>query len=198
MPFAFFRDPGYGQRLEAPRIYLRPPAHRDFREWRRQRLDSRNFLEPWEPTWSEDAHDASGYRRRCRICRDEWRRDEAYSFFIFRRQDQALLGGITLRHIRRIAAQMGVVGYWMSQAHARQGYMSEGLGALLDFAFDDLGLHRIEAACVPENLPSAGLLIKLGFREEGRARAYLRIAGRWQDHRLFAILAEDRRQLRRG
>jgi ribosomal-protein-alanine N-acetyltransferase len=69
--------------------------------------------------------------------------------------------------------------------------MSEGLRLILAFAFQRLKLHRVEAACLPHNAPSRGLLLKSGFREEGYAREYLCIDGRWQDHVLFAILRDD-------
>lgn len=71
--------------------------------------------------------------------------------------------------------------------------MSEALVAVLDYGFDDLGLHRIEAACLPSNEASQGLLQKVGFSEEGYARQYLRINAQWQDHRLFAVLRDDKR-----
>jgi ribosomal-protein-alanine N-acetyltransferase len=71
------------------------------------------------------------------------------------------------------------------------GYMSESLLALLPFAFERLGLHRVEAACLPHNQASRGLLRKIGFHEEGFARQYLRINGTWQDHVLYALLRDD-------
>ena len=123
----------------------------------------------------------------------EWRDDAGYSFLVFRREDDALLGGATLSHLRRGVSQTASLGYWIGAPYARQGYMSEALGALLPFAFDRLGLHRIEAACLPRNAPSRGLLQKLGFREEGHAREYLRIDGSWQDHVLYGLLRQDMR-----
>ncbi len=71
--------------------------------------------------------------------------------------------------------------------------MTEALKATLEFAFDHLGLHRIEAACLPSNLASRQLLIKLGFGEEGLARRFLRINNAWEDHVLFGMLREDMR-----
>src|SRR6266478_194701 len=79
----------------------------------------------------------------------------------------------------------------MGEAHAHQGAMSEAMGALLPYAFDRLGLHRVEAACLPHNTASRALLAKLGFREEGFAVRYLKINGSWQDHVLHSLLAEE-------
>jgi ribosomal-protein-alanine N-acetyltransferase len=69
--------------------------------------------------------------------------------------------------------------------------MSEALPLVLDFAFDRLRLHRVEAACLPSNEPSRAVLLRTGFGQEGYARRYLQIDGKWQDHLLFAILRED-------
>jgi ribosomal-protein-alanine N-acetyltransferase len=123
----------------------------------------------------------------------EWRDDAGYSFLIFRRTDDVLIGGVTLSHLRRGVAQTASLGYWVGAAFARQGHMSEALGQLLPFAFDRLGLHRVEAACLPHNVASRGLLMKLGFREEGYAREYLKIDGVWQDHVLYGLLRADLR-----
>jgi ribosomal-protein-alanine N-acetyltransferase len=69
--------------------------------------------------------------------------------------------------------------------------MYAALRTMLPFVFELLGLHRLEAACIPENEASRNLLVKIGFREEGRARRYLQINGDWRDHILFALLEDD-------
>jgi ribosomal-protein-alanine N-acetyltransferase len=104
---------------------------------------------------------------------------------VFRASDDALTGGITLSNMRRGVAQMGSVGYWCGRPFTRQGHTLGAVRALTGFAFRSLGLHRLEAACVPENAPSRALLLKAGFVEEGFAKAYLKINGAWRDHVLF-------------
>lgn len=182
-----------GPRLKHGRIYLRPARQSDWRAWASLRRESRDFLVPWEPSWSGDALSRAAFRRRLRSHEAEWQRGTGYSFLMFRAEDDALIGGVTLSNVRRGVAQSGSLGYWVGEPFARQGYMTEGLRAVLDFAFDRLALHRIEAACLPANRASQGLLLKTGFTEEGYSRQYLRINGRWQDHRLFAILRGDPR-----
>jgi ribosomal-protein-alanine N-acetyltransferase len=177
-----------GTRLQARAVYLRPPRYRDWRAWSQLRAASRDFLAPWEPTWHADALGHPSYRRRLRMMAIEWRDDIGYSFLIFRSGDGALVGGVTLSHVRRGVSQTASLGYWIGAPHARRGHMSDALRALLPFAFDKLGLHRIEAACLPHNGPSRALLQSLGFREEGFAREYLRIDGAWQDHVLYGLL----------
>lgn len=178
-------------RLPGQRVMLRSPERGDWQEWTRLRGESRAFLTPWEPSWSPDALTRTAFRRRLARYATDWRTDQGYSFFLFRLKDHALLGGIGLSNLRRGVAETGSLGYWVGERHARQGYMSEGLRLILAFAFQRLKLHRVEAACLPHNAPSRGLLLKSGFREEGYAREYLCIDGRWQDHVLFAILRDD-------
>ena len=178
-------------RLQHKRVYLRPPVQRDWREWAALRAESREFLTPWEPTWPYDALTRGAFRRRLKIYKSEARQGSSYSLLIFRGADDAMLGGVTLSNLRRGVAQSASLGYWIGENYKRQGYMTESIAAALNLAFVRLGLHRVEAACLPDNQASRALLLKCGFEEEGHAREYLRINGRWQDHLLFAILRRN-------
>jgi ribosomal-protein-alanine N-acetyltransferase len=180
-------------RLDAARVYLRPPRNRDWRAWAELRAASREFLAPWEPTWSIDALSRAAFRRRMRQTAIEWHEDAGYGFLVFRQGDNTLVGGVNLSNVRRGVAQSASLGYWIGAPYARQGYMTDALRCLMPFAFDRLGLNRIEAACLPHNAASRSLLLKIGFREEGHARQYLRINGNWQDHVLYALLRSDLR-----
>ena len=179
-------------RLEQGRVILRPPRAADWPDWAAVRRESREFLERWEPSWSGDVLSRPAFRRRLHGYRGEWQRGTGYAFLIRRREDEALMGGITLSNVRRGVAQSGSLGYWIGHRFARQGHMTESLALVLDFAFDQLGLHRVEGACLPSNDASRGLLTKSGFKEEGYLRRYLRIDGQWRDHVLFGILRATR------
>jgi ribosomal-protein-alanine N-acetyltransferase len=172
-------------------LYLRPPEMRDYDAWARLREASRTFLVPWEPTWPADDLHRYAFRARIRRYNDEIARDEAYPFLIFRESDDILLGGLTLGQVRRGVAQCATLGYWIGASHARKGYMTRAVLAAATFSFATLRLHRIEAACLPQNTASMRLLKRCGFQREGYARAYLRINGIWQDHVLFARLESD-------
>jgi [ribosomal protein S5]-alanine N-acetyltransferase len=172
--------------VAADRVTLRVPQMSDFEEWAALRGASRGFLVPWEPTWPADDLSRASFRRRLRRYAEDQRSDLAYPYFIFRNEDQKLVGGLTITNIRRGVAQAGSLGYWMGAAYARQGYMTAAVRALVPFAFSTLKLHRIEAACIPENAASVRLLEKTGFVREGYAREYLCINGIWQDHLLYA------------
>ena len=188
----FFRIPK--TILRGENIYLRPPRRSDQGQWVDLRRVSKDFLQPWEPTWPSDGAEKTAFRRRLRRFREDWHDGTSYPFFMFSRETDELLGGITLSNLRRGVTQAGTIGYWMGYPYARRGHMSEAVGLILYYACDDLLLHRFEAACLVHNEPSSRLLLKLGFTEEGVARQYLQINGRWQDHRTFGILSADRRR----
>lgn len=193
---AFLRNPpwiGNSPTLKGDRVYLRAPLPSDWSEWARLRAASREFLTPWEPTWVEDELTRNAYRRRLRRYARDTRDGVGYAFFVFRRDDDRLLGGITLSNVRRGVTQSCSMGYWMGQQYAGQGLMQDGVLTSLKFVFDELGLHRLEAACLPHNEASTTVLLKSGFQKEGFARKYLRINGKWSDHVLFAMLQSDRR-----
>ncbi|MFV2092131.1 MAG: GNAT family N-acetyltransferase, partial [Hyphomicrobiales bacterium] len=165
----------------------------------RLRAVSREFLVPWEPVLGSDDLTKPAFRRRVRSYNRDIRNDQAYPFFIFGAGNNILLGGITLSNIRRSVAQSAcTMGYWIGRPFRRQGYMAGAVQTILPYAFTTLRLHRIEAACLPHNQPSIGLLSKCGFVREGQARSYLCINGDWQDHVLFALIEDDLRRAARS
>lgn len=178
-------------RIDGPSVFIRPAQPRDWKQWTEVREASREFLVPWEPTWPPDALTQTAFNRRLRRQAAEWRDDETYSFLTFDQQTEQVVGGIALTNVRRGVAQMGSMGYWVGRPYARRGFTSEAARLMLSFAFGQLGLHRVEAACLPSNQASSGVLEKVGFTREGYARAYLRINDKWADHVLYAILRDD-------
>lgn len=193
---AFLRSVTHGDvfdPVDGARVTLRFPRATDFDEWARLREASRAFLTPWEPTWASDELTRGAYRRRLRRYADDIRADQAYAFFAFRQDNGALVGGLTLSGIRRGVTQSCSLGYWMGEAHAGRGLMTDAVRAIVPYVFETLRLHRLEAACLPTNEPSKRLLRRVGFTEEGYARQYLRIDGAWRDHVLFAMLENDPR-----
>ncbi|MGO4665747.1 GNAT family N-acetyltransferase [Bosea sp. 2YAB26] len=190
--FRFSTDPPARPLVRTPNLFLRAPLANDYAAWAVLRMESREFLTPWEPVWNEDDLTRNSFRLRVKRAAREIAADEAYPLFIFDAGSETLLGGLTLGLIRRGVAQACTLGYWMGQRHAGKGYMTEAVRGAVRFAFSDLGLHRVEAACLPGNEPSRRLLERVGFRCEGEARAYLRINGNWADHLLYAMISTDR------
>ncbi len=180
-------------RIETERMTLRPPVLSDFGAWSGLRRDSIGFLTPWEPIWSRDHLSRKAFSNRVYWAQRSISNGSALPLFLIHREDQMLLGAITLDNIRRGPSQAGTLGYWIGAPFARQGYMREAIQAVVHYAFEFLDLSRIEAACLPENAASRGVLEKTGFKYEGVAQAYLQINGRWRNHVLYANLHPDRR-----
>ncbi len=180
-------------RIETERLTLRQPLMNDFAEWATLRNDSAKFLTPWEPQWTHGHLSRKSFSNRVYWAQRSIGKGSAMPLFLFRREDRALLGAITLDNIRRGPAQTGSLGYWIGSAYARQGYMREAIHGIVHHAFQRLDLSRIEAACLPENVASRGVLEKSGFKYEGVAQSYLQIDGRWRTHVLYASLRSDRR-----
>jgi ribosomal-protein-alanine N-acetyltransferase len=186
--------PSLDTQLIGPRVLLCAGDSEHWKAWRILRDMSRDFLVPWEPTWPDNALSYSFY---CSLLRRQWRQwrsGESYSFTIFDHSGprRVLVGGITLGDVQFAAAQKGTVGYWIGKPYAGQGYMTEALGLVCDFAFDTLRLQRIEAGCLPRNEPSKALLKRCGFEQEGYAKAYLQINGVREDHILWGKQREGR------
>jgi ribosomal-protein-alanine N-acetyltransferase len=149
---AFFRTVSFSEPLPVipgAGVMLRVPQSADYAEWAAVRAASRDFLVPWEPTWPDDDLTRGAFRRRLKRYAEDQRSDLAYAFLIFRSEDNALVGGLTLANIRRGVAQAGSIGYWTGVQFARQGYMTAAVRALVPFCFQSLRLHRLEAARIP-------------------------------------------------
>ncbi|MGD9784386.1 MAG: GNAT family N-acetyltransferase [Hyphomicrobiaceae bacterium] len=198
-----------GPIVRAPGIFLRAAAMSDYGAWAELRAASREHLEPWEPQWSRDELTRHAFRRRVRHYQREAREDTGYAFLLFaeptriaalsmgawavRRGTPVLTGGATLSNVRRGVTQAATLGYWLGAPFTGCGLMSTAVTSVCNFAFDVLRLHRVEAAIMPSNQPSIRLAERVGFQREGLARSYLRINGRWEDHLLYALIADERR-----
>ncbi|MCY4447025.1 MAG: GNAT family protein [Rhodobacteraceae bacterium] len=180
-------------KLYTERLYLRLPLPKDYEAWYHLKSLSQNFLKPWEPIWESDHLTRTIFIKRIKWAKNSVANNYAFPFFIFSKTDQILLGGINLDYIRERPSKSAIVGFWIGEPFARKGYMQEALQALVHFAFYELDLSRIEASCLPTNIASRGLLEKSGFKYEGVAQSYLEIAGKWQNHVIYANLRSDRR-----
>jgi ribosomal-protein-alanine N-acetyltransferase len=163
----------------------------DYPSWAELRAQSRDFLTPWEPAWTSSELTRASYRRRLKYYTRDLKEDLGYAFFLFDSTSDDLLGGLTLSNVRRGVTQACTLGYWIGAPYAGQGFMTAGVTAIIPFVFDTLRLHRLEAACLPNNEASLKLLERTGFRREGLARRYLKINGVWRDHVTFALLEDD-------
>ena len=189
-------DPeGFGQpvALHGRRLLLRPLTVHDFEAWREVRRRSHDWLTQWEPRrvpgQPDTVEDRQAFASRCAARMREIQLATGYGFGIF--VDGAFAGEVNINTVHWGAHQSAYIGYWIDQAHAGQGYMPEAVVAVLRFAFEQLGLHRLQISIIPRNGASRRVVEKLGLREEGLAVRYLEINGVWEDHLRFAITSEE-------
>lgn len=178
------------QALEGFRVAVKPPVFEDFDIWAQVRLKNQNDLIPFEPKWADDCHSEAYFIRRLKKQQKSRDAGTGAYFLIHHKANGTIIGGINLNDIRLGAARHASLGYWLDKDYQGQGYMHEAARLVIDYAFDVLKLERINAACLPDNEPSAKLLLSLGFEEEGFAKKYLQINGEQRDHRLFGLIAK--------
>jgi [ribosomal protein S5]-alanine N-acetyltransferase len=188
--FRFLSRPASAVRLTGANEMLRMPRYADFPAWRTLRAESKAFLQPWEPTWNSDDLTERAFRERVNRYERECSAGTSISMFIFD-HDEELMGGLTIGNIRRGSAQTCMIGYWMGERFSGRGHMKAALKLTVHHIFNRLQLHRIEAACIPENERSIGLLESSGFHREGLLRQYLKIDGKWRDHIMLSRLSTD-------
>jgi ribosomal-protein-alanine N-acetyltransferase len=173
------------------RVRLRAPRVADNTRLMALRARSGAFLAPWSPLPAPDANDVDAQREALVRQRKEWATDKAYRFVMAERGTDAAIGRVSLAEVVRGVFQNAYLGYWIDQEYARRGLMTEGVRLALDLAFGELGLHRVQAAIIPRNKASLGVARKVALRREGTAERYLFIAGRWEDHAIFAMTKEE-------
>lgn len=178
--------------LRGERVLLKSADINDWRAWSQLRSISREYLTPWEPLWPTNAMSQNFFSNLQRRQWREWRRGSGFAFLIFLIEGEStgpLIGGINVNDIEWGGFSKGTLGYWIGHPYAGKGYMTEAGKLVCDFAFKKAGLRRLEASCLPHNVPSKKVLHNLGFIEEGFAKSYLRINGKWEDHILWGKTA---------
>lgn len=176
--------------VRTARLVLRPAQMDDFLAWQEVRGRNQEFLKPYEPAWPSASLTKEFFARRAQRLMQDWLEDRCYAFLIFD-HDQKLLGGININNVVRGAGQYAALGYWLDEDAQGKGIMREAAQGVLHYAFTDLHLERMNAATLPHNHKSMNMLRKLGFAEEGYAKAYIQIDGKRQDHVLFGLNAAD-------
>lgn len=186
-------DVGTLNLLSGRRVYLRPLNLNDFDEWREVRRRCAGWLTKWEPQvhpgQPDTVEDRQAFSARCSMRSREMQLGSSYGFGIF--VDGHFAGEVNLNSIHRGAQQSAYVGYWIDERLAGNGYMPESVVVLMGFAFDQIGLHRLQVSIIPRNTASRRVVEKLELRNEGMAERYLEINGVWEDHLRFAMTAEE-------
>lgn len=184
--------PGVSTELGGRRVRLRALREDDFEAWHEVRTRCREWLLPWEPRPAGAPYapeDRASYLARCSMRERERQLGTGYGFGIFALG--RFVGEMNLSSVSRGPFQNAYVGYWVDQLQAGRGYVPEACVLLFRFAFEDLGLHRLQISIIPRNRPSRRVAQKLWLRGEGIALRYLEIDGRWEDHVRYAITSEE-------
>lgn len=150
-----------------------------------ERLNT-EFLAPWQPVRPASFHTVENRCREIEEVLRYYERGMAIPHVIL--DQDRIVGRVTLSNIVRYAFQSCNLGYWVAEAENGRGHATAAAAAMIRVAFEDLGLHRIEAGALTHNLGSQRVLERNGFERFGLAPAYLQIGGRWQDHILFQLL----------
>lgn len=155
-------------------------------------LRNRRFLEQWEAARSDAYFTVEAQREQLEKDRRQREAGGLLRLWIFKKGEPArIIGSLAFANIVRGAFQSCHLGYRLDEAELNRGYATEAIGRGIAVMFADQKLHRIEANVMPRNHPSLRVLEKLGFSEEGRARKYLKINGRWEDHIHMVLLNEE-------
>jgi len=181
-------------RLESPRVVLRAPRATDIPDLRSLLIRNADHLRPFSPSPPPGTNPVGLTELGRSIGRHsrDWKAGAGYVFITSLRESrEPIVGRVALTSVTRGPFQSAQLGYWIDAGYVGRGLISEAVDLVLGFAFDTLALHRVQAAVMPRNAPSRRILEKRRFREEGYAARYLRIAGRWEDHLLFALTAEE-------
>lgn len=177
--------------LDGEQVSIRTFSLDDVPELVELRVRNREFNTPFEPRRSDGFFTAAGQRAEVLRDREEWAADRMYAFAIVERSTARVRGRVGLANIVRGAWDNATLGYFVDQDVNGRGYATEAVSLTLEFAFGPARLHRVQAAVMPHNERSSRVLRRNGLRLEGHAPRYLRLAGGWRDHDLYAITADE-------
>jgi [ribosomal protein S5]-alanine N-acetyltransferase len=179
-------------RLEEPPTAIRPTSLHDVDEQVALRRANRDHTGPWDPARDDSFFTVAGQRLELELDQRAWAAGTAFAFAVLATDEgDRLIGRVALANVVRGPWQNATLGYWIDRAAGRRGHATRAVRLVLRYAFETLGLHRVQPAIIPRNAASLRVAEKAGFRHEGRALRYLKINGVWEDHEIFAITAED-------
>jgi len=178
--------------LRGENIELRPPRFADRAQWNQVRIENKEWLSPWEATLPQTPSGAPAsefltkrpsFYAMVRALNREARAGRSFSFMIW--HEQNLVGQITLGGVIYGALRGAHIGYWIDKNYAGRGFTTDAVNTLTRFAFEQLGLHRIEINIRPENAASIRVAEKAGYLFESDRPEFLHIAGAWRDHKSY-------------
>jgi len=168
--------------LETKRLMLKVLHESDASKVLDYYLRNKNFLADWEPVRGEEFYTLTYQQSQITNELNLISEGRLFKVWILEKGNNSLIGSIALNNIVRGSFQSCHLGYKLDESKINKGYMTEALEKVIEYAFEELQLHRIEANIIPHNIRSLSVVEKLGFYNEGLAIRYLIINGRWEDH----------------
>ncbi|NRS48615.1 GNAT family N-acetyltransferase [Brevibacillus sp. HB2.2] len=172
-------------------IYVRLVQESDAQSLLALELRNRDFFQNFTGTREEEFYTLEGQIDRIKSAMALKEEDRGYAFVIAKKGQDEIIGEVILSEVVRVNLQSCWIGYFLDKEHNGKGYMTEAVKLVVDYAFDTLGLHRLEAGVMPHNIGSIKVLLKAGFHKEGIAKKNVKINGRWEDHQTLAIVKEE-------
>lgn len=176
--------------LASARLLIEPISSAHHQAFFRAVDDARAVLEPWLP-WVPLNDTADASLRYTNACERDWDKGAAVRFFVRVRNQPGVAGVVSLENCVQ-THQSCELGYWLHPHFHRQGLMTEAASRVLEFAFQEMGAHRVRAAAAFENLASQRVIERLHFTREGVARDAEFVNGRWISHLVYSRLSSDR------
>lgn len=152
---------------------------------------NKSFLQEWEPLRDENYYLKEAIKTTIENENKSFENKTSLCLYIFNKDEDKIIGNVSLTNIVYDVFQSCYLGYKLDEAEINQGKITEALKKLIEIAFEEYKLHRIEANIIPKNIRSLKVIKKLGFIEEGLSKKYLKINGNWEDHFHFVLLNEE-------
>jgi len=177
--------------LQTDRCILRIPTVEDLPAIVKFHKENKEHLAPWDPIRSDTFFTESYWQKKVEEFINEFNEERTVRLHIFLLDSNELIGMVNFSRIARGVFHCSGLGYSLGKLYEGKGLMTESLQKAIEYMFNELNFHRIEANYIPTNQKSEKLLNKLGFEKEGYAKSYLKIAGKWQDHVLNSLTNQN-------
>ncbi|RAT97341.1 GNAT family N-acetyltransferase [Brevibacillus sp. Leaf182] len=172
-------------------IYVRLVQESDAQSLLALEVRNRDFFQNFTGKREEAFYTLEGQIDRIKSVMALKEEDRGYVFVIAEKGKDEIIGEVILSEVVRENLQSCWIGYFLDKEHNGKGYMTEAVKLVVAYAFETLGLHRLEAGVMPHNIGSIKVLLKAGFHKEGLAKKNVKINGRWEDHQTLAIVKEE-------
>lgn len=173
------------------KIYIRFFEDADAESLLDLHLRNGEFFQKYSPTFGSDFYTLDSKRKYIGNSLKQREEDKAYAFGIYLKDNRELIGDVSLYHISRGSLQKCLIGYSLDKQYNGSGYTTEAVSLAVEYAFNELELHRVEAGVMLNNIGSMRVLEKSGFHREGIEQKGVKINGQWEDHQIFAIISDN-------